>query len=639
MSNDHPPTRVDANSVFPGLSSLFRRLNGVAMAFLFIIIFFTIVAVFARYILNRPIPGDNEIIELMMVVSVFFGAVAVAQLDKNHVNIDIALEKISPRARLLTEATTLIFGILLMGVIVWRTGMTASLFAENGNTTRMMSIPLAPVALIIPVGCFLLLLVMVGDVIGCFRQGAGLGYRKTMGLLVPAITVLLLFLALLWLRRTWQVDPLVLGVAGLLFCVLLFITGMPVSFSMFIVGLLGMAYLRGPTPALGFLGDSLWRTTANYSFVVAPLFISMGYFILHSDISRDLFDAAYKWTGRMHGGLAAATIAACAAYGAVVGVPFMGPVSMGQIALPEMKRYGYDDALSSGSICAGGTLGTLIPPSVPLIFYGILTQQSIGVLFIAGIVPGLITAGVWILQVYAQCRFNPRLGPPGPTTYSLQEKTRSLVFIWPVIALFIIVIGGMYYGIMTPVEAGGFGAAGALLIGIFQRRCSWKGFRDALYGACVMCGMMFLMLAAAKVLGSFFVLSRFPYALSDYLAEMSFSPTAIVLLICAAVIILSCFIDGLVLLFICVPIFYPIIQKLGFDPIWFGVVMCILTNIGALTPPFAINVFALKGVAKDLPIGTIYRGVLPFMWTNIALLAVFIIFPGIITWLPNLMGR
>jgi len=441
------------------------------------------------------------------------------------------------------------------------------------------------------------------------------------------------------LRHTWQVDPLVLGVAGLLFCVLLFITGMPVSFSMFIVGLLGMAYLRGLTPAMSFLGDSLWRTTANYSFVVAPLFISMGYFILHSDISRDLFDMAYKWIGRMHGGLAAATIAACAAYGAVVGVPFMGPVSMGQIALPEMKRYGYDDTLSTGSICAGGTLGTLIPPSVPLIFYGILTQQSIGVLFIAGIVPGLITAGVWILQVYVQCRFNPRLGPPGLTTYSLKEKMRSLAFIWPVIVLFIIVIGGMYYGIMTPVEAGGFGAAGALLIGIFQRRCTWKGFRDALYGSCIMCGMMFLMLAAAKVLGSFFVLSRFPYALAEWLTEMSISPTGIVLLICAVVIVLSCFIDGLVLLFICVPIFYPIIQKLGFDPIWFGVVMCILTNIGALTPPFAINVFALKGVAKDLPIGTIYRGVLPFMWTNIALLAVFILFPGIITWLPNLMTR
>jgi tripartite ATP-independent transporter DctM subunit len=639
MSNDHPRTLIDANSVFPGLSTFFRRLNWVAMASLFIIVFFTVVAVFTRYILNRPIPGDNELIELMMVVSVFFGAVAVAQLDKSHVNIDIVLEKISPQARLLTEAITLLFGILLMGLIVWQTGILAWLFAENGNTTRMMSIPLAPVALIIPLGCFLLLLVMVGDLLGCFRQGARLGFQKTMGLLVPAITVFLLFLALLWLRRTWQVDPLVLGVAGLLFCVLLFITGMPVSYSMFIAGLLGMAYLRGMEAALSFLGDSLWRTTANYSFAVAPLFISMGYFILHSDISRDLFDAAYRWIGRMHGGLAAATIAACAAYGAVVGVPFMGPVSMGQIALPEMKRYGYDDTLSTGSICAGGTLGTLIPPSVPLIFYGILTQQSIGVLFVAGIVPGLITAGVWILQVYVQCRFNPRLGPPGLTTYSLKEKTRSLAFIWPVIVLFIIVIGGMYYGIMTPVEAGGFGAAGALLIGIFQRRCTWKGFRDALYGSCVMVGMMFMMLAAAKILGSFFVLSRFPYALAEWLTGMAVSPTGIVLLICAIVIVLSCFIDGLVLLFICVPIFYPIIQHFGFDPIWFGVVMCILTNIGALTPPFAINVFALKGVAKDVPIGTIYRGVLPFMWTNIALLAVFVLFPGIITWLPNLMTR
>ena len=316
-------------SVFPGFSTFVRRLNWVAMAFLFIIVLFTVVAVFTRYVLNLPIPGDNEIIELMMVIAVFFGAVAVAQLDKSHVNIDIALEMISPRARLVTEAITLIFCILLMGLLVWQYRGDGLALCRKRQYDAHDEHPPFPVAFIIPLGCFLLMLVMVGDLIGCFRQAAGLGFQKTMGMLVLAITVLLLFLALLWLRHTWQVDPLVLGVAGLLFCVLLFITGMPVSFSMFITGLLGMAYLRGMTPALGFLGDSLWRTTANYSFAVAPLFISMGYFILHSDISRDLFDMAYKWIGRMHGGLAAATIAACAAYGAVVGVPFMGPISMG----------------------------------------------------------------------------------------------------------------------------------------------------------------------------------------------------------------------------------------------------------------------------------------------------------------------
>jgi tripartite ATP-independent transporter DctM subunit len=637
MSNGQSRALRDANAVFPGLSAFIRRLNGVAMTTLFLIILFTVVAVLSRFF-YIPIPGDNEITELLMVLAVFFGAVAVAQLNKSHVNIDIVLLKMSPRTRLVTEAVTLIFCILLGGVLVWQSWMVAWLFRENGVTTRMMTIPIAPVAFIIPLGCLLLALVMVGDLIGCFRQAAELGFRKAQGLLVTGITALLLFLALLWLERTWEVNSLILGVVGLLFCVLLFTTGMPVSFAMFITGFLGMAYLRGLPPALGFLGDSLWRTTANYSFVVAPLFITMGYFILKSDISRDLFETAYRWIGRMHGGLAAATIAACAAYGAVVGVPFMGPVSMGQIALPEMKRYGYDDSLSSGSICAGGTLGTLIPPSVPLIFYGILTQQSIGVLFVAGIVPGLITAAVWIIQVYIQCRVDPRLGPPGPA-FALKEKTRSLVFIWPVLVLFIIVIGGMYYGIMTPVEAGGFGAAGALLIGVFQRRITWKGFREAVDGACVMCGMMFLMIAAAKVLGSFFVLSRFPYAMAEWLTEMALSPTGIVLVICAVVVVLSCFIDGLVLLFICVPIFYPIIVHFGFDPIWFGVVMCILTNIGALTPPFALNVFALKGVVPDLPIATIYRGVLPFLWTNIALLALFVIFPGIITWFPELMSR
>ncbi|MDA8126569.1 MAG: TRAP transporter large permease subunit [Deltaproteobacteria bacterium] len=638
MANDHSPARMDANSVFPRLSSFTRRLNGLAMACMFGLVFFSVVAVVARYFFNAPIPGDNEIVELIMVGAVFIGAVAVAQLDKNHVNIDMVLLKLSPRARILTEALTLIFGILLMGLLVWSSWETASLFAENGNTTLMMTIPLYPFAFLIPLGVFLLLLVMTGDLIGCFRQAAELGFQKTLGGLVFALTTLLLLLAVLWLRHTWEVDPLVLGVVGLLFCVLLFVTGMPVSFSMFVAGFLGMAYLRGVTPALGFLGDSLWRTTANYSYAVAPLFITMGYFILHADISRELFEAAYKWVGKMHGGLAAATIAACAAYGAVVGVPFMGPVSMGTIAMPEMKRYGYDDALSSGSICAGGTLGTLIPPSVPLIFYGILTQQSIGVLFVAGIVPGLITMAVWMIQVYLMCRKNPQFGPPGPL-FSIKEKTLSLGRIWPVLALFVIVVGGMYYGIMTPVEAGAFGAFGALLIGICQRRYTGKKFLQSLAGSCVMVAMMFMMLAGAKVLGSFFVLSRFPYALSEALTAMALPPTLIILLVCAVIVILSCFIDGLVLLFICVPIFFPIITNFGFDPIWFGVVICILTNIGALTPPFALNVFALKGVCPELPIGTIYRGVLPFMCSNIAVLVVFILFPEIITWLPNLISR
>jgi tripartite ATP-independent transporter DctM subunit len=608
------------------------------MASLLIIVLFTVIAVFTRYILNRPIPGDNEITELIMVLAVFFGAVAVAQLDKSHVNIDIALEKITPRGRYLTEAITTLFGILLVGLIVWRTGMTAWLFAVKGNETRMMAIPFAPFAFVIPLGCFLLLLVLVDNLIGYFRQAAAHGYRKTMGIFVPAITVLLLLLILLWLRRTWQIDALVLGVAGLLFCVILFITGMPVTFAMFITGILGMAYLRGMTPALSFLGDSVWRTTANYSFSVAPLFIAMGYFILHSDISEDLFNAAYKWIGWMHGGLASAAIAACAAYGAVVGVPFIGPISMGAVALPEMKRYGYADSLSTGSICAGSTLGTLIPPSVPLVFYGILTQQSIGKLFVAGIVPGLFIAGVWILQAYGQCRINPRLGPPGPA-FSLQEKTRSLIYVWPVLVLFFIVLGGMYKGVFTPVEAGGFGAVGALLIGICLRRYTWTRFISALYGAGVVVGMIFLMLAGAKLMGSFFVLSRFPYALSGYLAGLALPPTVIILILCAVIIVLSCFIDGLVLLFIVVPIFYPIIQNMGFDPIWFGVVIVTLTNIGALTPPFAINVFAIRVVAKDVPIITIYRGVFPFMITCTAALVVMILFPEMVTWLPNLMDR
>ncbi|MFH1651961.1 MAG: TRAP transporter large permease subunit [Chloroflexota bacterium] len=597
---------------------------------------FTVISVIMRYFFNRPVPGDNEITELLIVVAVFFGAVAVAQINKRHVMIEIGLEALRDRGRVVMNSVVTFFGIGLFLILIWRTAITASLYMEQGNSTRMLAIPLSPFAWIIPLGCFLVLVVLLRDLSAYLNEGTKLRLNKGHWLLIFGLPVLLLALIVLFLQGGWEINSLLLGVVGLLFCVLLFFTGMPVTFAMFVTGFLGMSYLRGIDSALSFLGGSLWQNTANYAFAVVPLFVTMGYFVFYSDISRDLYNTAYRWLGRMSGGLSVATITACTGYAAVVGDVFTGTITMGAVALPEMKRYKYDNRLSTGSICAGSTLGSLIPPSVPFVIYAIITQQSVADMFMAGVFPGLLMGLSWVLYIYIRCRMNPTMGPPGPST-SFREKMVSLRATWSVGVLFIMVLGGIYLGVFTPTEAGGIGAAGALIIGVALRRYSWKSFGKALAESSELVAMIFLMLAGAAILSTFFVLSKFPLSLANYLAGLTVSPILIIIAISLVLLILGCLVSSMALLLVVVPILFPVITHLGFDPIWFGVLVVMLFNIGALTPPFAINVFALRGVARDIPIGTMYRGVLPFVLVALVSVALVMVFPGIATWLPGMM--
>jgi tripartite ATP-independent transporter DctM subunit len=412
---------------------------------------------------------------------------------------------------------------------------------------------------------------------------------------------------------------------------------MPVGFSLALVGFLGLGYLRNMDIGLRFLGTIPYTTTASFTFCVIPLFVLMGTFCYYSAISRDLYNSAYSWVGHYPGGIAMATITGCAGFAALCGDSLTTAVTMGTVSLPEMKRFKYDPALATGSVAAGGTIGILIPPSIGFILYGLLTNQSIGALFIAGILPGLLLTFLFIIYIYIRCHRNPDMGPAG-IGVTFKEKLISLKGIWSMVVLFALVIGGIYMGLFTPTEAGAIGAFGALVIGLLQKRFSWETFSASLLDAGKITAMVFIILIGADIFSYFLAVSKLPFQLADFVGSLPLPRLLLLIIILFIYLVLGCLMPALAMIILTLPIFYPIVDALGFEPIWFGVIMVIMLEMAVITPPIGINVFAVSGVAKDVPMSTIFRGILPFFLVMIVCLAILIAFPQLATILPKIMG-
>jgi C4-dicarboxylate transporter DctM subunit len=431
-------------------------------------------------------------------------------------------------------------------------------------------------------------------------------------------------------------TPTVIGLVGIAVLLLLFALRVPIAFAMALVGFLGFAYLCGVKAALGIIGTVPFRTVAHYGISVIPLFILMGLFIFYAGVSREIFSAAYEWLGWLPGGLAIATITACASFAAGCGSSPATAATMGAVALPEMRRYGYDNALATGSVAAGGTLGILIPPSVLLILYGIMTEQSIGKLFISGILPGILLTALMICAIYIKVRGNPYLGPPGPRT-NFKQKLVILKGIWPILILFSLVMGGLYLGLFTPAEGGGIGACGAFLIMLIKRKLTWQNFSQALMDTGKTTAMVFAIVIGAMIFGYFLAVTKIPMNLADFVAEMPVPRYVTLGIILFVYLILGCVMDALAMILVTIPIFFPLVVALGFDPIWFGVIMVIVAEMGLITPPVGVNVFIIAGVAKDVPLFVIFRGIFPFFIAMVVCLIILVFFPQIALFLPNLM--
>ena len=431
-------------------------------------------------------------------------------------------------------------------------------------------------------------------------------------------------------------SPLTIGIAGIFFLFLLLALRMQIGFSMAVVGFLGFALLTSTGAAFSILGMESFKIGASYGLTVIPLFILMGQFANYSNMGFEIYKTVYRWIGFLPGGLSMATIGACAGFASISGSSLASAATMGMVALPEMKRFGYDDALATGCVAAGGTLGILIPPSTVMIIYGILTQQPIGALFIAGILPGILLCGLFILAIYIMAKIRPDLGPPGPK-FTLRERVYSLKDTWSILTLFLLVIGGLYTGWFTPTEAAGVGAFGAFAITIIKGRLTWQNLTASLSQTANTTAMVFLILIGAHIFGYFLTVSQIPDQLSRLATEAGLNRYVVLSMLVFAYIVLGCFMEGLAIMVLTIPIVFPMVIGMGFDPIWFGVIITLVMEMSLITPPVGINVFIISGITKDVPMYTIFRGIIPFWFAMLACIILITLFPQIALYLPVTM--
>lgn len=434
-------------------------------------------------------------------------------------------------------------------------------------------------------------------------------------------------------------DPSTVGILGLGILIALMLLGLPIGAAMALVGFTGFAYLRGIDAALWQLSTTPFSTfSSSYVMSVIPMFILMGEFCFRAGISDALYRATNTWIGSLPGGLAMATVAACAAFSAVSGSSLATAATMAVVALPAMRALKYDDGLATASVAAGGTLGILIPPSINLVIYGIIAQQSIGELFLAGFLPGVLAAFLLIAAIYIQCKLNPALGPKGPKT-TLAEKIGVLPKVWPVLLLFTLVMGGLYLGIVTPTEAGAIGAFGAFVIALGSGKLTVKSFFASLIATGKTTAFILFIIFGTMMFGYFLAVSRLPDELVEWLIEMQLNRYTLTLGIVILYIVLGMFIETLSIMLLTVPILLPLVQSAGFDPIWFGILITRLCEIGLITPPVGLNIFIVKGIAKDVPTSTIAWGLVPFIIADLIEIVLLVMFPDIALFLPRMMSQ
>jgi tripartite ATP-independent transporter DctM subunit len=428
----------------------------------------------------------------------------------------------------------------------------------------------------------------------------------------------------------------IIGVIGILVMFIFLASGMYIGMAMALIGFLGLYFILGMESAISILGITPLTEGSSYTLSVIPLFVLMGQFAFLSGISTDIYKTVYAWMGRFRGGLAMATVMACGGFAAICGSSLATGATMGMVAIPEMNKYKYDPRLSSGCVAAGGTLGILIPPSIGFIIYGILTEESIGKLFIAGFLPGIMLALLFIAAIYIQCRRDPKMGPPGDAT-TWKEKFKSLKGIWGMMLLFCIVMGGIYFGVFTPTEAAGVGAFGAFLFALFKGKLTKETLIQSLLDTGKTTAMIFLIIIGANIFSTFLGLARLPMLLADFIAGLALPKILVLIGIILVYVVLGCVMDCYAIMILTVPIIFPVIEALQFDPIWFGVLMVIVLEVGLITPPVGLNVFVLKTAAPEIPLTVIFRGIIPFLIAALVAIALLIAIPDIALLLPSHM--
>lgn len=613
-----------------------RWLNVIALAIFFCMMLLTFFDVFLRYVFNRPITGTKEYIEVMLVVVVAF-TIAYTYLMKRHVVIDLFTSKLTGKTKLMWETVTVSVSMALTIILFYQSIQQALFFIERNKVHgTAVYINAVPFQIALAVGCLLLALLLLRDVVKSVMDGiiGGLSvwHWSVVGLVLAGIAAL----ALVWMQGYWEIRLPILALIGIIVMLILMFSGMPTAFSLFLTGFLMIGHIRGQATAFDIVGREMFTTPANYTWSVVGFFVLMGYLAYNARFGEDIYTTVQRWIGQIRGGLAIATIGASTAMAGVVGDSLSVTTTMCAIAYPQMKKYGYSDKLSTGTIAAGALLGPLIPPSMGFIIYATLTGESLGKLFVAGIGPGLLMAVIYSATIYGIARFDPTAGPKGPaSTWPL--RVRSLRYGGPILALFLLVIGGIYAGIFTATEGGSIGCVGALIIGLFMRRYTWWNFKDALLQAGTVLGMIFMIIIGATIFSSFLAWCNLSQTISDFVTALNWDPRLFVMFVLLAFFVSGFFIDIIPMFLIGVPIIHPAVVAMGVDPNWFAVLVVITIQMGQVSPPFATILFALKGILPDIRIGTIFKGIVPFIVATIVGLIILFFVPAIVLWIPGLM--
>ena len=432
-------------------------------------------------------------------------------------------------------------------------------------------------------------------------------------------------------------DPVVVGIIGIVVLLLiLFFLGMPVGFAMAAVGFAGFCYAVSFKAALNMIATDLWTTFSKFGLTVIPLFVFMGYLAFNSGIAERLYNTAYKWVGHWPGGLAIATIGADELFAAICGSNTATAATMGAVALPQMEKYRYDPGLSSGTVATGGTLGTVMPPSVVMIVIGLQTEQSIVKLFLGGILPAILMGILFVLTILVLCRLRPDFGPVGPKT-SVKEKIAVLPGVLEAVAIFLLVIGGLFLGLFTPTEAGAVGVFCTFIVSLASRRLTWKGFITSIVETLKISCMVFVLVTGAIIFGRFLAITRIPFLVGDFATRLPVPPFVILAFVLLIYLIGGCVMDALGFLVLTIPIFFPLGIALGFDPIWYGIILTMVTTLGAITPPVGVNLYVVKALAPEIAIGTIFKSVSFFVLASIISIGILILFPQIVLLIPAMV--
>jgi C4-dicarboxylate transporter DctM subunit len=616
------------------IEPVIRILNAIGAGTALIMVILVTVHVLSRALFKKPLLGTVELEELMIVILVFLG-MAYTQVRGNHISVDFVTSRLSEKAQEILSGVTSLLSMCLFFALSWQGIVLSLTYLQKNVDTFHLRIPIFWVMWIVALGFFLLGVILFKNFL---RAASHTVKEGSMSWIIATILFVALFVTMPFWLGLAKVEPdmKTAQILGLVALLIFLFSRMLIGAVLGVLGFVGMTILFGSSAGLGLFKTVPIATTASYSLCVIPFFILMGEICFHAGLSEKLYRVTYKWVGQFRGGLSMATVLACGAFSAVSGSSLATAATMGTVSLPEMKRYNYAETLATGSIAAGGTIGILIPPSVILIIYGILVEVSIAELFFAGVIPGLISLLYYVIAIHIWTRISPTVGPPGPRA-PFGEKVRSLKDTWEVLCLFLLIMGGIYGGLFTPTEAGAIGASGALFFGLIRRRLSRQNLYDSLLATGRTTSMVFLVVIGTAIYGYFLTSTQLPMEFADYVVNLDLSPFVIVLAIIMVCFALGCVMGTLPLVFITVPIFAPVMESLGYDLIWFGVIVVVVSEIGLITPPVGMNVFIMKGVAGDVPLGTIFRGIFPFLIADFARLITLIAFPSITLFLPQLL--